>query len=55
MTFDGPLTSCSYCFSVKATVDIGHMKKQMRNRAALGIGLFLQFIVLPFVGFLIGE
>jgi len=38
---------------MSATVDIGHMKKQMRNRAALGIGLFLQFIVLPFVGFLI--
>lgn len=40
-------------FGMSATVDIGHMKKQMRNRAALGIGLFLQFIVLPFVGFLI--
>lgn len=38
-------------FGMSATVDIGHMKKQMRNRAALGIGLFLQFIILPFVGF----
>jgi predicted Na+-dependent transporter len=40
-------------FGMSATVDIGHMKKQLRNRAAIGIGLFLQFIVLPFVGFLI--
>jgi len=40
-------------FGMSATVDIARMKKQMRNRAALGIGLLLQFIILPFVGFLI--
>jgi len=40
-------------FGMSATVDIGRMKKQMRNRSALGIGLLLQFIILPFVGFLI--
>lgn len=40
-------------FGMSATVDIGRMKKQMRNRAALGIGLLLQFVILPFVGFLI--
>lgn len=40
-------------FGMSATVDVGRMKKQMRNRAALGIGLLLQFVILPFVGFLI--
>ena len=38
---------------MSATVDIARMKKQMRNRAALGIGLLLQFVILPFVGFVI--
>ncbi len=36
---------------MSATVDIGHMRKQMRNWKALMIGLSLQFIFLPFVGF----
>ena len=40
-------------FGMSATVDIGHMRKQMRNRRAIGIGLCLQFIILPFVGFAI--
>lgn len=40
-------------FGMSATVDIGRMKKQMRNRSALGIGLLLQFVILPFVGFCI--
>lgn len=40
-------------FGMSATVDIGNMKRQMRNRKALGIGLLLQFIILPFVGFLV--
>lgn len=38
-------------FGMSATVDIGHMRKQMRNRSALLTGIFLQFIILPFVGF----
>ena len=38
-------------FGMSATVDIGHMRKQMRNWKALMIGLSLQFIFLPFVGF----
>jgi len=40
-------------FGMSATVDIGHMRKQMRNRTALLIGICLQFIILPFVGFCI--
>eukprot|EP00980_Cylindrotheca_fusiformis_P028740 scaffold22641_cov206-Cylindrotheca_fusiformis.AAC.10 len=40
-------------FGMSATVDIPRMKKQMRNRAALLIGIAMQFIILPFVGFVV--
>lgn len=40
-------------FGMSATVDIPRMKKQMRNRSALLIGIALQFLILPFVGFVI--
>lgn len=40
-------------FGMSATVDIGHMRKQLRNRTALLIGICLQFVILPFVGFCI--
>lgn len=40
-------------FGMSATVDIGHMRKQLRNRKALLIGIGLQFVILPFVGFCI--
>ncbi|KAL3943347.1 MAG: hypothetical protein SGBAC_002588 [Bacillariaceae sp.] len=40
-------------FGMSATVDIPRMKKQMRNRSALLIGIALQFLILPFVGFAI--
>lgn len=38
-------------FGMSATVDMKHMKKQVRNRNALLIGVSLQFIILPFLGF----
>jgi predicted Na+-dependent transporter len=40
-------------FGMSATVDIGHMRKQLRNKYALGTGIVLQFVILPFVGFVI--
>lgn len=40
-------------FGMSATVDIVQMRKQLRNWKALMIGLSLQFIFLPFVGFCI--
>lgn len=40
-------------FGMSATVDIGQMRKQLRNWRALMIGLSLQFFFLPFVGFCI--
>jgi predicted Na+-dependent transporter len=38
---------------MSATVDIAQMRKQLKNRTAILIGIFLQFVILPFVGFLI--
>jgi predicted Na+-dependent transporter len=40
-------------FGMSATVDVHSMRKQLNNRAALLIGISLQFIILPFVGFLV--
>mmetsp|Transcript_15888 Transcript_15888/g.33858 ORF Transcript_15888/g.33858 Transcript_15888/m.33858 type:complete len:416 (+) Transcript_15888:217-1464(+) len=39
-------------FGMSATVDIGCLLKQLRNRKAIISGLILQFVVLPFLGFL---
>jgi predicted Na+-dependent transporter len=41
----------SLVFGMSATVQISHMRKQIRNSPALLIGAGLQFVVLPFVGF----
>jgi predicted Na+-dependent transporter len=40
-------------FGMSATVDIKKMKRQLRNRNALLTGISLQFIILPFIGFLV--
>jgi predicted Na+-dependent transporter len=42
----------SLVFGMSATVEISHMQKQMHNSTALLIGAGLQFVILPFVGFL---
>lgn len=39
-------------FGMTATVDLSCMLKQLRNSRALFMGVFLQFIILPFLGFL---
>jgi len=38
-------------FGMSATVDIKSMQKQMQNKYAIMIGVFLQFVLLPFLGF----
>jgi predicted Na+-dependent transporter len=38
-------------FGMSATVDIGCMMAQLKNRKAIATACFLQFIVLPFLGF----
>lgn len=40
-------------FGMSATVDIKKMRKQLRNHNALLTGVALQFIILPFIGFLL--
>ena len=40
-------------FGMSATVDIRQLRKQLRNRNALLTGITLQFIVLPFLGFVV--
>jgi predicted Na+-dependent transporter len=40
-------------FGMSATVDITSMQHQMRNKKAILLGLFCQFILLPFLGFLV--
>jgi predicted Na+-dependent transporter len=42
----------SLVFGMSATVEIAHMRKQAHNSTALLIGVSLQFIILPLVGFL---
>ena len=38
-------------FGMSATVDIKSMQKQVQNKYAIMTGVFLQFVVLPFLGF----
>ena len=38
-------------FGMSATVDLTCVQKQLRNGKALGMGVLLQFVVLPFLGF----
>jgi predicted Na+-dependent transporter len=40
-------------FGMSATVDIGCMMAQLKNRKAIATASFLQFIVLPFLGFIV--
>jgi predicted Na+-dependent transporter len=40
-------------FGMSATVDIRQLRKQVRNRNAILIGISLQFIILPFLGFVV--
>ena len=39
-------------FSMSATVDIGCMQTQIRNKKALAVGCIAQFFILPILGFL---
>lgn len=39
-------------FGMSGTVKFDNLKSQLQNRRAIGTGVFLQFFVLPFLGFL---
>lgn len=49
----GNLLLFTLVFAMSATVDMNCFKEQLRNRNAILTGLFLQFFVLPFLGFLV--
>jgi predicted Na+-dependent transporter len=38
-------------FGMSATVDTECMKQQVKNKKAILLGIFCQFILLPFIGF----
>mmetsp|Transcript_33695 Transcript_33695/g.74201 ORF Transcript_33695/g.74201 Transcript_33695/m.74201 type:complete len:678 (+) Transcript_33695:419-2452(+) len=40
-------------FGMSATVDIRSIKKQVKNKYAIATGVFLQFVLLPFLGFVV--
>lgn len=40
-------------FGMSATVDITALQAQLKNKKAIGLGLVMQFVVLPFLGFVI--
>ena len=40
-------------FGMSATVDIDCMQHQVRNKNAILLGIFCQFILLPFLGFVV--
>lgn len=40
-------------FGMSATVDIGCLMAQVKNRKAIATASFLQFVVLPFLGFVV--
>jgi predicted Na+-dependent transporter len=47
----GNLLLFALVFGMSATVDISCMKHQIRNKSAILLGIFCQFILLPFLGF----
>ena len=49
----GNLLLFSLVFGMSATVDISCMKHQVRNKSAILLGIFCQFILLPFLGFVV--
>lgn len=54
-SFTGNCLLFCLVFGMSATVDIRQMKKQIRNRSAILTAVGMQFIVLPFIGFLVVQ
>jgi predicted Na+-dependent transporter len=47
----GNLLLFALVFGMSATVDMNCMKKQIQNKTAILLGIFCQFVLLPFLGF----
>jgi predicted Na+-dependent transporter len=52
ISVSGNLLLFALVFGMSATVDVTCMKTQIRNYRAILTGMLCQFIVLPFLGFL---
>lgn len=55
MDLAASIVSSSFLFlliySLSATVDINHLKQELRNKFALGTGVTMQFLIMPLLGF----
>lgn len=51
LEFVGNLLLFALVFGMSATVDTDCMKQQVKNSKAIMLGIFCQFILLPFLGF----
>lgn len=49
----GNLLLFALVFGMSATVDIEALKQQMKNKKAILTGCFLQFVLLPMLGFIV--
>ena len=49
----GNLLLFALVFGMSATVDIEALKQQMKNKKAILTGCFLQFVLLPLLGFIV--
>lgn len=47
----GNLLLFALVFGMSATIDMDCMKKQIQNKTAILLGIFCQFVLLPFLGF----
>ena len=53
LEFVGNFLLFALVFGMSATVDTACMKQQVKNRKAIMLGIFCQFVLLPFLGFII--
>jgi predicted Na+-dependent transporter len=53
LEFVGNFLLFALVFGMSATVDTECMKQQVKNRKAIMLGIFCQFVLLPFLGFVV--
>ena len=53
LEFVGNFLLFALVFGMSATVDTECMKEQVKNKKAIMLGIFCQFVLLPFLGFVV--
>ena len=53
LEFVGNFLLFALVFGMSATVDTECMKEQVKNQKAIMLGIFCQFVLLPFLGFIV--